>query len=248
VYVRGTISAAHRRRLIVARVAFVVPGTQVYLPDLGIDLRESFPASPDPRVVFRPATQAVLIWALLQQTDGLTGGRTLARRLLYSAMTLSRAMDEIRAAGLAVDASSGRERTIRWVGSRRDVWERAREHLADPVQSRHLVRTDGTVPAGPAAGLTALSMQTLIDGPSERVHAVGHEAWIALQRGGTIEMVPHREPSVIEIEVWSYDPMLTAVGGHSGRVDPLSLYLSLRADPDERVQGALKEMMGEIEW
>ncbi len=248
VYVRTAISAPHRRRLIAARVPFVVPGQQVYLPDLGIDLRESFPQQQDQRMVFRPATQAVLVWGLLQRADGMTGGRALARCLLYSPMTLSRAMDEICAAGLAVDASSGRERTIRWAGPRKEVWERARDHLADPVHSRHLIRTHVITTPGLAAGLTALSQQTMIDGPTVLVHALGQEAWIALQRTGTIEIVPHREPGTIEVEVWSYDPMLTAVGGPQGQVDPLSLSLSLRSSTDERVEAALAQLMEAVAW
>lgn len=31
-------------------------------------------------------------------------------------------------------------------------------------------------------------------------------------------------------------------------VDPLSLYLSLRNDPDERVQAALKELLEAMQW
>jgi len=49
----------------------------------------------------------------------------------------------------------------------------------------------------------------------------------------------------VMIEVWSYDP---ATLSQDGIVDPLSLFLSLRDDPDERVQGALRRMLEGLPW
>ena len=45
-------------------------------------------------------------------------------------------------------------------------------------------------------------------------------------------MVPDQEPDTHEIEVWSYPPELFA---ERHVVAPLSLYLSLRGNPDERI-------------
>jgi hypothetical protein len=62
VYVTGTLASYERKRLIEHKVAFLVPGNQLYLPDLGIDLREYFrrpPAAAD--TALSPATQAMLI-------------------------------------------------------------------------------------------------------------------------------------------------------------------------------------------
>jgi hypothetical protein len=54
-----------------------------------------------------------------------------------------------------------------------------------------------------------------------------------------------REDNEVEIEVWSYDPRVLLDGP---TVDRLSLFLSLRDDPDERVQQALQEMMRSFSW
>ncbi|RLC27120.1 MAG: hypothetical protein DRH21_00050 [Deltaproteobacteria bacterium] len=40
VFVHSIISSFNRKRLIEYRVPFVIPGNQMYLPDLGVDLRE----------------------------------------------------------------------------------------------------------------------------------------------------------------------------------------------------------------
>jgi len=50
----------------------------------------------------------------------------------------------------------------------------------------------------------------------------------------------NKEPGTLEIEVWSYAPILFA---KDKLVDRLSLYLSLKESKDERVEAALEEMM-----
>jgi DNA-binding MarR family transcriptional regulator len=245
IYVRGTMSAYSRRRLIGEGIAFIVPGRQVFLPDMGIDLRERFDRPKPSRERFRPATQVVLLWALLRRKDGLSGGRAVARTLGFAPMTLSRAMDEIEAAGLAARVESGRERAMRWTGTRREVWERAQERLADPVQARHLVRHEQGALPGPLAGISALAACTMLGEPDTPVCAMHGARWAAYRNEHGAEDAPFREPGVIEVEVWAYDPALLGTGD---RVDPLSLYLSLRNDPDERVEMALEGMMEEVEW
>ncbi len=245
VYVRETMNAYTRRGMIAEGIAFVVPGRQVYLPDLGIDLRERFDGPKPRRERFRPATQVVLLWALLRGEAGLRGGRALARTLGFAPMTLSRAMDEIEAAGLAEPVESGRERTMRWVGPRRAVWEHAQERLDDPARSRHLVRCESGALPGPRAGLSALAAYTMLGEPDTPVRALTAAGWADYRADAETKPAPFREPGVIEVEVWSYDPMLLST---ENRVDPLSLYLSLRNDPNERVEKSLREMMDGVPW
>jgi len=65
IYSQTSITAYNRKRLIGHRVPFIIPGNQMYLPDLGIDLHEHFrqPYSQSIKS-FSPATQAVVIYAL----------------------------------------------------------------------------------------------------------------------------------------------------------------------------------------
>jgi len=53
------------------------------------------------------------------------------------------------------------------------------------------------------------------------------------------------ENATAKIEVWSCNPRLLA-DGHT--VDPLSLYLSLRNSPDERVQQQLEQLVEQVRW
>jgi hypothetical protein len=60
-----------------------------------------------------------------------------------------------------------------------------------------------------------------------------------------VTAIPAQDPDVLEVEVWSYDPGPLA---DQGAVDPLSLYLSLKDNKDERVEAALEGMLGSLQW
>ena len=45
--------------------------------------------------------------------------------------------------------------------------------------------------------------------------------------------------------LWRYDPTLLS---EEDVADRLSLYLSLKDNPDERIEGALRELMEGIRW
>jgi len=101
VYVTDALASYERRRLIEQKVPFLVPSNQLYLPNLGIDLREYFRKPPTaPETALSPATQAMLIAVLLRkpwcpewQPAEVLGS------LGYTPMTLSRAVKELTAAG-----------------------------------------------------------------------------------------------------------------------------------------------------
>ncbi len=245
IYVRAGVTAYNRKRLIEQRVPFVVPGNQMYLPDLGIDLREHFRNKAPSPAHLRPATQAVLIHALLRENDDPLVGGELASQLGYTAMTLSRAFDEIESAGLAESSMSGRERRLRLIDPRRELWRRAQSVLKSPVKLRHFVQPAPSAELGPKAGLSALARYSMIADPSNPVVAVAREQWTALKNAGTTLVLPVAEPDAVEVEVWSYAPRPYR---DAGVVDPLSLYLALKAIPDERVQSALDHMLEGLPW
>lgn len=253
VYVRESVTAYNRKRLIEQRVPFVVPGNQIYLPDLGIDLREHFRAKARPRAQFRPATQAVFIRYLLEEGDAPLSTAKLSPNSGFSPITLSRAFDEIEAAGLAESRTRGRERLVHFVAPRRELWTRAQELLTDPVKSRHLVEGPHDVQHGEVigldAGLSALARYTMIAEPKRNVAAMSREQWNTLRTHDAVNVVPMPGEHSCEVEVWSYTPKVHRM---PNVVDPLSLYLSLRAsvdrEGDERVGQSLEQLPESLSW
>ena len=95
VYVRHAVTSYNRKRLIEQKVPFIVPGNQMYLPSLGIDLREHLKRLRGKKAVFSPSTQALLLHVLWKKETDKATPADIAKRLGYSAMTMTRAFDEL---------------------------------------------------------------------------------------------------------------------------------------------------------
>lgn len=248
IYVTRSIPSYNRARLIHQKIPFIIPNNQMYLPDIGIDLREQIatartsPHTTNPA----PSTQAVVLYALLNKTEYVFNPSTLADRLQYSPMTMSRAFDELESLNLGTIKAEGRERVLYFERDKKQFWESVKDLLSSPIKKRfHIWRPMDRY--GLKAGLTALSYYSMLAEPDDLVLALSKKEWKNLQRIEKIETfpVPERDSGSVTIEVWNYDPKLFT---DLGVVDRLSLYLSLRDETDERVEAALRDLIDNIEW
>ena len=245
IYVRARVTAYNRKRLIEQKVPFIVPGNQMYLPMLAIDLREHFRRIREEAPTFSPSTQVVVLHAMLRDAGQVLIPSEMAPLLEYSAMTMTRAFDELETAKLVEVTVRGRERCLRFIGDRREIWEKAQPFLRNPVSKRLFIRRINGAEGATHAGLTALAHYSMLAPPAYTTYALSREEWKTLRQQHKIIEVPVQDPDVNEIEVWWYSPARFA---EHGMVDQLSLYLSLKADHDERTETALEEMMEKIEW
>jgi len=248
VYVTGALASYERKRLIEQKVPFLVPGNQLYLPDLGVDLREYFrrrPAAAD--TALSPATQALLIAALLRKPwRAEWQPAEMVNELGYTTMTLSRVVRELTGAGVAKLRIEGRTRWLQVEGAPADTWERAVPLLRSPVKRRFwaLRIPNWKAPRVRLAGLSALARCSMIAEPQWPTYAIGPALWKTVTQAD-IEVLPEHLPGACEYEVWHYNPGL--IQG-SEIVDPLSLTLSLQGNSDERVQLALDELKEHMPW
>lgn len=245
IYVRDRITPYNRKRLIEHKVPFVVPGNQMYLPMLGLDLREHFRKLRAAPPEFSPATQVVVLYWLLQGKDEPLTPAVMAQRLGYSRMSMTRAFDELENAGLGEFFTRGRERCVVFPESKRELWLKAQAFLKNPVKWRHHVMTTHLPSLRVRAGLMALAHYTMLAEPTHTVFAMHLKEWNTLLAQHDLQVVPPHEPQAAEIQVWSYDPVLFAENGFADR---LSVYLSLKGSEDERVEAALTEMLEELRW
>jgi hypothetical protein len=162
-------------------------------------------------------------------------------------MTLSRIHKELEMTDLRVMDLRGRSRVLRINedASRQNLWEKALPCLRSPVKKRVWMQQCNYITPVIEAGLTALSRYSMLASPVNPVYAVGPQQWKKMKFDKRVQASPVSETNACEIEVWSYEPLLTA---ENNVVDRLSLFLSLRENSDERVQSALEEMMRTIRW
>jgi hypothetical protein len=247
VYITDALASYDRRRLIEHKVPFIVPGNQLYLPDLGLDLREYFRRRAPATEVLSPSAQAMLITALLRkpwQSDWQPSKDAVA--LGYTPMTVSRVVKELTAAGLATAYTIGRSRWLRMELPPEQAWERAKPALRTPVRRVVWVAADGVVAHRPGriAGLSALARYSMLTEPKWPVYAMTAADWKAAMDAGVQEL-SEPETGAQEWQLWTYSPALMP---DATTVDPLSLTLSLQENADDRVQLALDELKGQLTW
>ena len=243
VLVRRAIASYERDRLIKQRVAFLVPGNQLYLLPLGIDLRERFRRLDSEPQGMRRATQILVLSALLGQLGPVLRQAECGKRLGYTTMTMSRSFSEIESLGIAAVERDKGGRTVKLPADRSRLWKSSLPYLRSPVVER-VITTRPPIPSL-TAGTSALAAMTMLAAPTHPVVAMYSAEARRRITAGELPTVGGHHESTLEIEFWWYDPMLLSEGPE---VDPLSLYLSLHDNTDDRVQTALVELLRSQQW
>lgn len=230
-----------RKRLIEKRIAFVIPNIQMYLPALGMEFRSRSWNNKSVQVKqFSPATQVVLIHWLLERIEGPVTPLELSKRLWYSTMSMTRALDELESTEVGVVKRQGKKRLLSFPMDRKAVWEAALLKLKNPIiKTVRIIEGKLDRQAVLPAGLSALTDRSMLNEPTLPEYAVSRDTWKRMQKSG-IDEIPIEEPGTCALQVWRYDPKLLEV---DGSVDPFSLYISLQGETDERVEMAIEEMM-----
>lgn len=245
VFLCEAISSHNRKRLIAYKVPFIVPGNQMYLPDLAIDLKEHFNKPENEANLFSPATIAMILYVLNRHNATGITQKELATTLKYSKMTISRAVNEVESTGLAKTASAGRNRVVQFEKDRRQLWEKALPRMNTPVTKTlwmEALKGDFDVLL---AGESALAEYSMLAPPELPVYAMSGKAWNASQAKRLINIAHYPEEAEMKLELWRYNPRLLTTGK---TVDPFSLFLSLKETGNERIESALNQMMEHIKW
>jgi DNA-binding MarR family transcriptional regulator len=248
-----SLASYERRYLIEQKISFLVPGNQLYLLDLGIDLREYFHRKKQaPVSVLNPATQAMLLWFLQNHqlaTEWLPS--QVAANLQYTGMTASRAVAELVELGLFEEFSLGRRKYLRTSNTHEQIWQKAKPYLRNPVKQE--IWTRDPVYLRPSeiclAGISALSRLTMINSDKETCYALSPKNWQELKR--SIIALPDKEPGASCYQIWAYEPRMNREGSISSGapcVDTLSLWLSFRDSCDPRIELALSDLEKEFRW
>jgi len=242
------LPSRRRKKLIADRMAFMVPGAQLYVPEMLLEVTEGRVTKPPLAQApeqLSPTAQMVAIGALLGREVEGANATALARRLGVAVMSIIRAFDELQAAGVADARRIGRERTLHLQAEGRDLWRQIEGRLQSPVRKvrRVFIPYPDRFP-GLMAGESALANYTALAAPRIQVQAVAGADWNRLVREQAL--VDHPDYGDGEdIQTWTYDP---AVFAERKTVDRLSLYLSVRHHPDERVTQAAEQLLEDMPW
>jgi len=238
VLVMAKLPSYVRNRLVRESVPFIVPGAQMFLPMLMIDLRERFSkAQSRMQDKLSPVSQLVVIHQILREPDAHIPLAQLGERLAYSPQAISFAQDELHDAKLCEVRRAGKMVFLEFALRGKALWEKAEPLMASPVRRTQWVRWGQPRARAVAAGTTALSRMSMLAEDPIATYAMRDRVLIAALKNGQLLGCNGREEADARMESWKYDPWALA---EDGVVDRCSLYLSLRESGDERVRKEIR--------
>jgi DNA-binding MarR family transcriptional regulator len=241
VYVAPVLSAYDRKQLVGAKIPFIIPERQIYLPTLGAVLGGRVPAPIRLGERLSAVAQLLVLAHLLGRDKDLHTATALATRFGYTKMYIGQAIKELEARKLVEVRQLGHAKRLQFLCEGRKLWETAKPYLQSPVKRRIYLYQRPQM-AGCPAGLSLLATQTALVEPEREVLAFGIREWRTMDEAKVAPTIPeeNRDGTPFEIEIWSYDPILL---GNDVMVDPFSLYLSMEGAQDERIETALNQYL-----
>lgn len=239
------LTATVRNRMVKMRVPFIVPETQVFLPLSMVLLKELHGAKRPTGGHLSPVAQALVLMQIERGGLSELSSKEIAPMLEYSTGAISLAVSELEDKRLCNTSRAGKSLRIAFPGETRDLWEKALPLLRTPVRKRCWVRWRMPPEFAVFAGISALSrLGNLAD------DAIPTMALADADYQRLVKQREHAEPveqwdADVQLEIWRYHPRPLA---KQGIADQLSLYLSLKDSPDERVQAELTGLMEQMVW
>ena len=238
------ITRYRRKSLIKNKISFVIEDGQMYLPFLGLDLKKAQEYFVEEIKEFTTPTQIAYLYFLYNREE-VVNTTEFAKKLGLNKMTASRALNDLYNLNLIryeIGGKTGRSKEYKRI-SDPDYFLIGREYLKTPV--RRIIYAESKPLGALTAGLDALAVLSMINPLGHSIVAIEKNKFDENQ----IEIVKNKDfikdKKLVEIELWDYDPRLFS---NSSNVDILSLYASLKNEPDERVEQALEEVLRGEPW
>lgn len=129
-----TVDSMVRRNLLNKRVNFVVPGQQIYFPELYISLKETGSIKHiKPKQLSLPA-QVLLLYHLQKRSLADTPLSEIAKLIGYSNKTISLVVPELQNLGIAKLVSrTNRTKTLSFYRSGIELWNQIEKYLQNPI-------------------------------------------------------------------------------------------------------------------
>lgn len=236
VAVLNDVKSYNIQRLTASKTNFIVPNKQMFLPSLMVVLKNPKSTDTDISETIPPIAQCIVLYHIqCQCVNGMTATK-LTTTFSVSYATVNRAFRWLHKNGLAkLDGKKGKSLTFLFEG--KDLWEHALPYLATPVEKT--MKTSENI-EGITCGIEALASLTMLAEPAYSCTAVTKDAAHDLGEFLSDDFGDN------EVEIWRYNPSI--LSGKSWSVDPLSLYLSLRHNDDERIQIELDNLISTVKW
>lgn len=238
------IEAYNRKRLIEKKVSFIVPGKQMFLPHLFIDLKEIKTNIKRGKNKLQPAAQYILLYYLLKSDLHGINFSEMQNIFGYSSlMTITRAMYELQDIGIC-KIEGNKEKNVVFDINKLDIWVKVLPYLINPVKKRFYIEKLPDKELIYISGITALSKYSDIADDMKPHYAIADSDFKLLQKTKKIHQINNMEGKFC-LETWKYSPGLLAI---NNVVDPLSIYLVYKDNENERIEAAINTIIENQPW
>jgi hypothetical protein len=226
-----------RNRLIDRGVYFIVSDKFAFLPFLIINYKETVKKKTEE---LSSVAQYILLYHL--QIDDINGWSMadMEQKLPYTYVTISRAFKNLEELQLCkIETDESRVKRIFFEGTKKEVWEHSLAYLKNPVKKKLYYDYIATESSFTRGGFTALAHYTSLNPDETKTYVMDMKGYKDLQHNSIFVNQNDIEGNIC-IEIWNYPPL------YQDNADPLSLYLTLRYDPDPRTEKELELMINKL--
>ena len=242
VFLLPEIKPYDRNRLIQRQVNFIIENKQMFIPQLLIDVKDYVGVTLQ-HTFLQPAAQAMVLYQLQKEKlDGLNY-KQIAKRLNYSYLTISRAVENLYRFGIC-KTEGGKEKTIVFEINKKELWEKTLPIMRTPVKKTVFINEVLPYNLVFKTNMNALAYYTNINDDGINYYAISHADFLKLKKEEKIKTTSNYDGDYI-VELWRYDPGITT---DTNYVDPLSLYLAYKNSEDERIEMALEQIINDYTW
>ena len=238
-----SLTRVQRDALISKEIPFISSPDQIYLPFLGIMLSNNF--KPDKVVStdkMMPATQSLFLYLIYNNREKPVIKKQAAEALGLTRTSITRASEQLKEMGLITENKAGKEMEMIPVAVGRELFDKARAHLINPVQSVLYLPDRRVDDSTPASGEFSLSHRSDLGYPKYAEYALYKDLPFLKGEAG-VDPDLNYATDIVRIQKWKYDPL---VFSGNGQVDPVSLICTLADTKDERIHKCLEQVKEEI--
>ncbi len=231
------ITARERKKYIKMKISFIVKGKQCYLPFMGAVLTERCDSEIGSIQKLMPSSQVLLFFLIYNKGQDMYIQEAV-KNLGFSAMTISRAVDELEYIGLIKSYKEGVQKVVSIELSVEKLFEKAKPYLNNPIKRVQYVYRENLKEEYVLAGDSALSKITMLNLPALKCFATKDNGDLRKSKNEIL----FDKSRQVELQIWNYKPCIYEEMG----IDPLSVAISYMDTYDERVEEAVGDMLNEL--
>jgi biotin operon repressor len=221
----------------------------MFMPNIRIDLNEKEYGRPKKTETLIPSAQYIMLYQILKRDNSLEQYtfKDLAQKLGYSAMAITKAVNNLKAHKLC-EIEGSKEKYVRFNGNISELWYKALPLMTSPVLKQVYIEK---YPEGELlfpANTSALPEYTDMNPSKQEYFAIEKNKFYKLEKENKLQGLNEFEGRYC-LEIWKYNPFILMEDiAKEAVVDPLSLYLSFTNNQDERIEMALEQIIKKYIW